>query len=275
MGRIKVSILFIVCSLNSLSQTNPTLKLIFEKKFSESIINFNVDNLGNIYTISLNNQLKKRNNKGDSIGVFNDVKRNGKLHSIDATNPLKLLLYYKDFGEILILDRFLNIRNEINLRTLNIFQASLVCQSYDNNIWIFDELENRIKKIDDQGKIIFNSVDFRILFEEPPTPNYLIDKDGFLYIYDIKKGLYIFDYYGGLKNNIQLLRYQHFEVLNKETYVGYFLNKISIYKSNTFLSTQYNSIIEVEDIKKSHFEFGYLYILNKKNELIIYKIEKD
>lgn len=275
MGRIATTILSVVCFYYSFSQTDSTFKLKFEKTFAEKIVDFNVDNLGNTYTVSKNNQLKKRNSNGDSIAVFNDVKRSGKLYSIDVTNPLKILLYYKDFGKILILDRFLNIRNEINLRTINIFQASLVCQSYDNNIWIFDELDNRIKKIDEQGKIMFTSIDFRILFEEPPTPNYLTDKDGFIYLYDIKKGLYVFDYYGGLKNNIQLLGYQHFEVLNKETYVGFMLAKISIYKSNIFLANQYNSIIDVENIKKTHFELGCLYILNKQNELSIYKIEKD
>lgn len=275
MGRIATTILSVVCFYYSFSQTDSTFKLKFEKNFAEKIVDFNVDNLGNTYIVSKNNQLKKRNSNGDSIAVFNDVKRSGKLYSIDVTNPLKILLYYKDFGKILILDRFLNIRNEINLRTINIFQASLVCQSYDNNIWIFDELDNRIKKIDEQGKIMFTSIDFRILFEEPPTPNYLTDKDGFIYLYDIKKGLYVFDYYGGLKNNIQLLGYQHFEVLNKETYVGFMLAKISIYKSNIFLANQYNSIIDIENIKKIHFELGYLYILNKQNELSIYKIEKD
>ncbi len=273
MARIIITIFFATIILQASSQTDSTFKLKFEKTFSESITNFTVDNLGNFYTISQNNQLKKLNNKGDSIGVFNDIRRNGKLFSIDASNSLKVLLYYKDFGKILILDRFLNIRNEINLRQANIFQASLICQSYDNQIWIFDELDNRIKKIDEQGKIIFSSVDFRVLFDDPPVPTYISDKDGFLYLYDIKKGLFIFDYYGGLKNNIQLLNYKNLIVLNKETFIGFVDNTISIYNNKTFLSNQYQSILDVESIKKIHFELGYLYILNNQQTFTIYKIE--
>ena len=48
-------------------------------------IDFTVDNLGNYYLLSKNNQLKKINAKGDSIGLFNDVRRYGKLFSIDAS----------------------------------------------------------------------------------------------------------------------------------------------------------------------------------------------
>ena len=50
----------------------------------------------------------------------------------------------------MVLDRFLNIRNTIDLRQSGIFQVSAVAQSYDNNIWVFDDLDSKIKKIDDR-----------------------------------------------------------------------------------------------------------------------------
>src|SRR6478752_7060217 len=55
---------------------------------------FSVDNLDNIYLVSSNNQLKKITANGDSVAVFNDVKRYGNPSSIDVTNPFKTLLYY-------------------------------------------------------------------------------------------------------------------------------------------------------------------------------------
>ncbi|MEO7768060.1 MAG: hypothetical protein ABIS01_11565, partial [Ferruginibacter sp.] len=101
---------------------------------------FNVDNLDNIYLVNnSSNQLKKLDANGDSVGVFNNVRKYGKLFSIDATNPLKLLLYYKNFATIVVLDRFLNVRNTINLGKKNIFKVKTIATSYDNNIWLFDE----------------------------------------------------------------------------------------------------------------------------------------
>src|SRR5204863_2653088 len=123
-----------------------------------------IDNLDNIYLVDNNNQLKKLNSNGDSAGVFNDVRKYGKLFSIDATNPLKLLLYYQNFSTVLVLDRFLNIRNTINLRKQNIFNVKAIGASYDNNIWVFDEGDGKIKKIDDNGEVLSETVDLRMIF---------------------------------------------------------------------------------------------------------------
>src|SRR5215213_6836043 len=115
------------------------------KKYEGGISDFSVDNLGNIYLVYVTGQLKKISPQGDSIAVFSAVRRYGQLHSIDVTNPLKVLLHYKDFGTVVALDRLLNIRNTVDLRKLNIFQAKAVGLSYDNNIWVFDEQEGKLK----------------------------------------------------------------------------------------------------------------------------------
>ena len=62
-----------------------------------------------------------------------------------------------------MLDRFLNVRNTIDLRSSGILQARAVAQSYDNNYWVFDELESKIKKVDDNGKVLLESADFRMI----------------------------------------------------------------------------------------------------------------
>ena len=94
----------------------------------------NVDNLGNFYLLSKDNRLKKINSRGDSVGAFNEVRRYGKLYSMDVTNPLKTLLYYRNFSTIIVLDRFMNIINSIDLRRQQIFQVKAIAQSYDNQI---------------------------------------------------------------------------------------------------------------------------------------------
>ena len=80
------------------------------------IVAFTVDNLDNIYLLSSTNQVKKLAANGDSVAIFNDVKKFGQASLIDVSNPLKVLVYYKDFATIVVLDRFLNVRNTIDLR---------------------------------------------------------------------------------------------------------------------------------------------------------------
>ena len=188
------------------------------KTIQGDIVDFTIDNLGNIYVINSSNQLKKLNPDGDSTGIFNDVKQYGKIYSVDATNPLKILLFYKDFANIVVLDRFLNVRNTINLRKLNIMQAKAVCQSYDNGIWTYDEQDARLKRISDDGVVIDQSADLRMVLETAPSPVGIVDQDRLVYLYDAEKGLFTFDYFGTLKNKVALLGWQDFQVVEAKVF---------------------------------------------------------
>ena len=200
---------------------------------------FTVDNLENIYLVNnTSNQLKKINSNGDSAGVFNNVRKYGKLFSIDATNPLKLLLYYKNFATIVVLDRFLNVRNTINLGKKNIFKVKTIATSYDNNIWLFDEGDSKLKKIDDNGDVLLETVDFRTLFDTVPSPIQIADQDGFLYLYDPTKGFYTFDYYGALKSNIPFLHWSNTEVIGKNMY-GFADTILYRYQPGTLKTDEY------------------------------------
>ena len=81
---------------------------VFQQKFKleqsiEGSFNlFNVDAIGNIYFITPTDQLKKIKPDGTLIAVYNDVKRFGKISAIDVQNPLKLLIYYKNYSAIII-----------------------------------------------------------------------------------------------------------------------------------------------------------------------------
>jgi hypothetical protein len=199
--------------LANLAQQDSLFRLTHN--ISGDIIDFTVDNLGNCFVISSNGQIKKINNKGDSAGVFNNVRQYGKLFSMDVTNPLKVLLYYKSFGTIVILDRFLNVRSTIDLRKQDLFQVKAIGQSYDNNIWVFDEQESKLKKVADDGRVIDQSSDFRMIFDSMPSPQFIVDQDKLVYLYDSVKGVYIFDYYGAFKNRIPLRGWSDFTVINK------------------------------------------------------------
>ena len=160
-------------ALPGFSQSDTSFQLL--KVLKGDIVNFTVDNLDNIYILNSRNQIKKYNASGDSVAIFNDVKKFGKATLVDVSNPLKVVLYYKDFATVVMLDRFLNVLNTIDLRKQNIFQARAIAQSYDNKIWVFDELENKLKKIDEDGKLLQETPDFRLLFDRAVMPTKIFD----------------------------------------------------------------------------------------------------
>jgi hypothetical protein len=205
------------------------------RRFNTDVVQLAADNLDNLYVLSSTDQLKKYNAQGDSVGVYNQVKRFGKLYAIDVTNPLKLLLFYKDFSTIVVLDRLLTFRAAVDLRKSNIMQTSAVGLSYDGNIWLFDEYENKLKKLDEQGTVLLETPDFRTVFPDAILPQQVLDQNGTVYLYDPKAGLYLFDYYGSFKKKLPITGWQHLGVFNNYI-TGIKNNNLQFFNTATLLS---------------------------------------
>src|SRR5512139_994998 len=134
MKYLTIILLFTGC-IKTNAQTDTSFKLI--KRIKGDIVAFAADNLDNLYLLNSTDQLKKINEKGDSVAIFNNIRKYGKVAQIDVSNPLRVLLYYKDFSTVVVLDRLLNIRSTIDFRKQDIFQVQAVCLSYDNGIWLY------------------------------------------------------------------------------------------------------------------------------------------
>lgn len=209
---LSIAICFFI-SFCSQAQTDTSFRLI--RVLKGDIVDFTVDNLDNIYVMNSRNQVKKYNSNGDSVAVYNDVRKYGQATMIDVSNPWKVLLYYRDFATVVILDLVLNVVNTIDLRKQNVLQARAIGLSYDNKIWVYDEVENKLKKIDENGKLLQETPDFRLLLGLAPAPIKIYDENRYVYVYDSTYGVYVFDYYGALKNNIMIQHWQNFKVAGK------------------------------------------------------------
>ena len=215
MNLLRFYIVFIFLAIGLRAQTQQDTSFTLTKTIKGDIVNFAVDKLGNIYTLSSGNQLKKLDASGDSLAIYNDVRRYGNVYSIDVTNPLKILVYYKEFSTIVMVDRLLNILNTIDLRSLNIFQAKAIGLAYDNTVWIYDELEAKLKRVADDGSLVNETTDIRQFVDTVPEPSIICDQSGLVYLYDIAKGVYIFDHYGSFQKHIQIPGWQDFSVIEK------------------------------------------------------------
>lgn len=230
-----------------------------------------VDVLNNVYMVTAGNQLKKINGKGDSVAVFNDVKKYGNPSLIDVTNPLKVLLYYKNYSTVVILDRLLSQRNSINFRQQNIFSVKAIATSYDNNIWLFDEQDMNLKKINEEGAMLQESTDWRQLMNEVPSPTSIIDHNQFVYLYDPQKGFYIFDYYGTFKNNLPFLHWENVSV-QANRLAGFYNNQYFSYELQTLNLKTYNLPRSFKDYTGIKAMNGKIYLL-KKDGIEIYAVQ--
>ncbi|MFT3978832.1 MAG: hypothetical protein QM687_00070 [Ferruginibacter sp.] len=271
-----------IFSLQSCAQTQPVTSppapapainkdsFLLEKTIPGNFTAMDVDITNNIYLITAGNQLKKYNARGDSMGIFNDVKKYGNPSLIDVTNPLKVLLYYKNFSTVVMLDRLLSQRNSINFRQQNIFTVQAIATSYDNNVWLFDEQDFKLKKIDETGRLLQESTDWRMLMNDVPSPQTIIDNNNFVYLYDEEKGFYIFDYYGTFKNTLPFTGWKNIAVADGRI-TGFTEKKLHVYMLQSLHERIYTLPSFFKDYISVKAVNGKLYVL-KNDGLEIYSI---
>ena len=246
-------------------------KFIFEQTITGSFSNFNVDAIGNIYLITPTDQLKKIKSDGTLVAVYNDVKRFGKISAIDVQNPLKLLIYYKNYSAIVMLDKLLNFRNQIELKPLQFFDVNAAATTYDNNIWIYDEQNFKIKKLDDKGLLLLEFADLRTLFDIAPSAKKIIDEDNQLYLIDQEQGVFIFDYYGAFSRLIPIKDLRDITV-EKKCLIGFRDKIMEVVQLKNLTSTKYAVPDLAEEIKSLKFINNKLYILTQTG-LNIYRLD--
>jgi hypothetical protein len=230
--RTILSILYVLLASVCFAQRDSAITLL--RTISGDISYAAVDNLDNIYLVSSAGRLKKLNNRGDSVAVFNGIRNHGKLETVDVTNPLKPLLFYKDFSTVVVLDRLLSHRTSLDLRKFNVLQPIAITLSYDNNIWVFDQFDNKLKKLDDGGNLLLQTTDFRQLFSQAISPQRIINDNGLVYLADSAKGIYVFDNYGAFKRRIDLKGWSSLDVWDGKL-VRLHNQSIVVYNPSTLL----------------------------------------
>ncbi len=239
------------------------------KTWSGIVEDFEVDNLGNLFVIDQNQQLKKFGAAYDSVGLYNNVRRYGNLYAMDVSNPLKVLLWYKEFSIIVILDRLLGIRSTIDLNKAGIVQCNAVAQSYDNNIWIYDDLAARVIKMDESGNQLLESADFRVVFDDPPHPYILEDHNKQLYAYDSSRGLVILDYFGAYQKLLSYKHWRNVQAIGKNI-VATDEKGLVVLQPDGINTTTYPLSPTLLQVKKIRLQGSRLFVLSAEGALRIY-----
>ncbi len=173
--------------------------------FPGEVTAFTTDRLGNLY-VAKQRQLVKYTRAGKQFAIFN---RNvfGEIGTIDATDPFKILVFYKDFSRLAVLDNMLGETVEaFDLQQMNLDQVTLVAKSYNNGIWLFDPVQQTLLRMDEQLKSTITTTRVNQFIEHTIDPVEMMEADNKLYLNDPKRGILVFDVFGnylktiGLKN---------------------------------------------------------------------------
>jgi len=195
------------------------------------------DELGNVFLVK-DNQLTKYNAKGEKVHVYSNLLY-GDITYIDTQDPFKILLYFQPFGQIQYLDHTLSlISTTIDLNRYYTGLPSLVCASYQGAFWVYDPIIFEMVRVDQSLEISERSGNLQQVTGYSLDPNYMLERDNFLYLNDPAVGILIFDKYGSYYKTIPVQGLSSFQVFNNK--IIYTIDdEISIYdvKLNEMSST--------------------------------------
>ena len=229
------------------------------------------DQFGYYYEI-FDNEIKKYSKEGKLNCTYsNNVY--GVIASVDVTNPYKVLVYFREFTKILILDNTLSPTSElIDLTTLELDETTLVSRSYNNSVWYYNPVRFELIRKTNNLKTTNSSGNLSTLLNINIQPNFMIEYNNKVYLNEPKKGILVFDIYGTYLKTIPLYNLKQFQIKDKfliyindsnqvEWYDFFTLEK-SIYQPNKY-----------DKAKLVRIENSNIYIVDKNNRLIIDKIE--
>ena len=185
-------------------------------------------------------------------------------------SPFNVLIFFKDFATAVTTDMRLNTRHLYRLSNIGIKNIAAVALSHDNYIWIYDEDENRLKKINQNYEEVYKSLNIQQLVGDEVKPNFIIEREisgSYLVFMGVPNmGIIVFDmfgnYYTSIPNfSLQAENLTSFQIINDKI-VYFFDGRVMVYdfftKEITALNIPHTTQSQMVNIEK-----GQLFLLDE------------
>ena len=255
------TIIFILNSTLFFSQS----KFSLTKKIDINSDFFTTDNQCNIYVVH-GNELTKYDKSGKELYKYSN-KNFQNISFVDASNMLKILVFYKDFMQVVFLDNTLSENGDpINISSIGFQQAQLVCSSHNNGMWLYDQQNFELDLLDANLQMVHQTGNLNALLNQNIQPNYLLEYNNKVYLNNPSQGILIFDVYGTYSKVIPITNLSEFQPIG--TWIYYFSKeKITAYNIETIEEKEFQ--VPLKEFQSFRLELGQL-IIKTNNSIYIY-----
>ena len=230
---------FIVLLFNCFA-VNAQLKQI--TKIDTAAKSVYVDNLDNIYLLSARDELLKYDNKGNLHWRYNN-NRFGKLHSVDVSDPLRVVLFYADFQQVVVLNNNLNEITSYSFAKDGNLLVSVVASANNNSLWIFDRAQNMLIKLSSNFTEDIRSANLYQLFDVVIDPKKLMASDQYVFLQQKNNGVLQFDRFGGYIRELPIDSLSDFNITSN--IIAYAKgDRLVRYNPTSFESSQTKLLVE-------------------------------
>ncbi|MDQ3046417.1 MAG: hypothetical protein M3R27_02635 [Bacteroidota bacterium] len=213
MSRPFIILLFLLIAFKGFSQS-----LYKEEKNIETDASFfTSDNQGNVYAVK-ENEIIKFDKTGKQLYKYSN-KNFGNITFVDASNMLRILVFYKDFLQVLFLDNTLTQNGDpVSLDKISFQQAQLVCSSHNSGLWIYDQQNLELVRLDSELKRTQQTGNLSSLLNMEMQPTQLLEYDNKVYLNNPATGILVFDIYGTYFKTIPVKNVTHFQPIGEWVY---------------------------------------------------------
>lgn len=221
---------------------------------------FTTDNQSNIYIVR-KDVLVKYSKTGKLLYKYSN-KNFGNISFVDASNMLKILVYYKDFAQVVFLDNTLSLNGEpISFDKIGMQQVGLVCSSFNNGMWVYDQQNFSLIQLNTNYEAIQRTEQLSNLLNIELVPDRLREYDNRIYLNNPATGILIFDIYGTYHKTVPVRNAREFQVIGDWVY---FMNDhtVKAYNIKTTEETVFN--VPVSEFSGFRLEVGSLFLHTPK-----------
>lgn len=173
------------------------------------------DALGNIYVVNTEG-LFKYDATGVLLYTYSD-RAKGSISEVDVSDPMKILVFHKNFGNVVWLDNKLSpTLTPVSLEALGYGNSGPVASSYQGGCWVYDPASLQLIRVDNTRKSVQFSGNLHELTGDDINPQSLTESGNWLYLTDTLQGIYVFDQFATFIKKIPVKQVKYYFVSGEQ-----------------------------------------------------------
>lgn len=209
-----------------------------ESSFDVNASQFAMDQIGHYYFIE-GRTIEKRDERGNLLFKNSELDY-GNIHSIDLTNPLQPIIFYKEQGKIAFLDNTLSLQGSIiDLFDYGFGQIECMGGSRGDAYWLWDVSSTELVRVNRQFVRKSSSGNLSQMLGREIHPTQIQESGNNLYVTDPAYGVMIFDVYGNYRSSIKL-QFDGFVQIENEKIIYTYQSQLKVIGSNKIDEMSYD-----------------------------------
>ena len=250
---------------HSLHAQTDSITAVYSKILGKTYF-YTTDRLCNVYLINDNYEIVKYTPDGKETYRYSNT-RLDRPTFIDATDPFNIMIFYPDYQTIILLDRTMTHTATLNFSDFDFFNVNAVAFSSDNKLWVYDELNFRLKKIDRNGKTIQESDDLSLLLYSDFKPNFIVERAQKVFVNDPEVGILVFDAFGQYVKTLDFKGLTDFQISRNLLIFRDEKDEAQIFQLSSLLTTPI-SLPALVPAGKIQYQTGFLYAQSEEGVFI-------